>query len=47
MSPVGAPSVLGTLHRQMTSECGTSEITVKVHRETARNFAGVSLKRHY
>ena len=47
MSPTGAARVLGMLHKQMTSELGTSEITVKVHREDARNSTGVSLKRRY
>jgi len=33
------------LHKQKTSELETSEITVKIHRETARNSTGASLKR--
>jgi FixJ family two-component response regulator len=47
MSPTGAARVLGILYKQMTSELGTSKITVKVHREDARNSTGVSLKRRY
>jgi FixJ family two-component response regulator len=38
MSPAGAPSVLGMLHKQITSEFGTSETTVKVHREDSSEF---------
>jgi FixJ family two-component response regulator len=40
MSPKGAPRVLGMLHEQVTSELGTSEITVKVHREDGSEFYG-------
>ncbi len=40
MSPAGAPRVLGMLHKQMTSELGTSEITVKIHREDGSEFYG-------
>ncbi len=40
MNPADAPTVLGMLHKQMTSELGTSEITAKIHRETARNSRG-------
>jgi FixJ family two-component response regulator len=38
MRPAGAPRVLGMLRKQMTSELGTSEITVKVHREDGSEF---------
>ena len=38
MSPTGAARVLGMLHKQMTSEFGTSETTVKVHREDGPEF---------
>lgn len=38
MNPAGAPRVLGVLHKQMTSEFGTSEITVKVYREDGSEF---------
>jgi FixJ family two-component response regulator len=40
MSPTGAPRVLGMLQEQVTSELGTSEITVKVHREDGSEFYG-------
>ncbi len=40
MSPTGAPTVLGMLHKQMTSELGTSEITVKIHSEDGSEFYG-------
>jgi hypothetical protein len=32
--------VLGMLHKQITSELGTSEITVKAHREGISGFCG-------
>src|SRR5882724_647399 len=38
--PADAPTVLGMLHKQMTSELGTSEITVKIHREDGSEFYG-------
>ena len=40
MSPAGAPRVLGMLHKQMTSELETREITVKIHREDGSEFYG-------
>ena len=40
MSPASAPRVLGMLHKQVTSELGTSEITVKIHREDGSEFYG-------
>jgi len=40
MSPAGAPRVLGMLQKQMTSELGTSEITVKTHRQDGSEFYG-------
>ncbi len=47
MTPADAPTVLDVLHKQMTSELGTSEITVKIHARTARNSTGASLERPY
>jgi FixJ family two-component response regulator len=40
MSRADAPRILGMLHKQMTSEFGTSETTVKVHREDGSEFYG-------
>jgi len=40
MSP-SAPRVLDMLHKQMTSELGANEITVKVHRDDGSEFYGI------
>jgi FixJ family two-component response regulator len=40
MRPAGARRVLGMLHKQVTSELGTSETTVKIHREDGSEFYG-------
>jgi hypothetical protein len=40
MNPAGSPAVLGMLHMQMTSEFGTSEITVKIHRQDGAELYG-------
>jgi hypothetical protein len=38
MNPADAPTVLGMLHKQMTSDLGTSEITAKIHHEDGSEF---------
>jgi hypothetical protein len=40
MNHANAPTVLGMLHKQITSELGTSEITVKILREGGSEFYG-------